>query len=921
VADSDLQTSLTALLAAWAANLPTIQPAVANAPWLNNKALTFGVPGSAPPPVDPPPSSTTTPTSSTNFLTSDRPVWHAGKAFSLPLVGTSAKPITAATVQSGLSGSEYAIGATPSGTPALTHAAFAVGDDKPVQVQITYGDSTTEIVTIVPRIIAFPSRTIVMPYIVPDNWGQGTITPAAINFNNLDIGIIHSVHYNGTAMGSNATADAAAAIQDSFDGNTAALGRAWATDVAARAHAAGKKLLVAVGGQARTASVVYKCATAQGRANHVADLIALRDAYGFDGVDLNWEGDVQGYTSDQILTFCADVCKRLRAAWPTVIITSPLGGLTNSNSFNNYPANWSYAKGVPAISTHLDYFTMQTYGSNASWTVGLWGQWFIAPQKGGSGPNSGTITDITPPTKYASTYGSHPMDIIYAIRLYRYFGIPSHKTFVGPPGYTQLRGPTVYEPGDDQGTTTVWDEPLWTWFKANIIDQNIGTEIVDPSGECYRHFNPAITINVNGTNKQVSFMSYYGDESYKSLKTMMTAEGISGVIPWHLNALGNQGMAMVESRMNPATDAVPTEFNFTPVANAPVSSWVESADVTIADIAVSIPITVSGGLEWRKNGGAYSSQPGTLANNDVLRVRLQTGATAGSPYVGTANVGPWSKPFQVTTASSGFDPLTAPNIVAVWEPGFANTVFSDFGMSTQAAVDGTAYAIADRRGVHHLKAPIDWPQGATVLKQDSGGFRYLDLSDGQALYTFTGVPGAINSNTRLPTDLVFIAGVSKRANGNNGPLFDWTNQNSVKGPIIEGPGYKTNSGLGGYMNDPYPNSSSDATDIDLSLNPGSWTTGALSVGQKIVYTVVLSATRGKRQVYVNKVLVFEDTHYAAIPDFANTARVQLNKVGYAFGQNPLYCLYAAMASGSFPLSTADWDALHTRAGARMGLTL
>jgi len=49
--------------------------------------------------------------------------------------------------------------------------------------------------------------------------------------------------------------------------------------------------------------------------------------------------------------------------------------------------------------------------------------------------------------------------------------------------------------------------------------------------------------------------------------------------------------------------------------------------------------------------------------------------------------------------------------------------------------------------------------------------------------------------------------------------------------------------------------------------------------------------------------------------------VQLNKVGYAFGQNPLYCLYAAMASGSFPLSNADWDALHTRAGARMGLTL
>jgi len=115
VADSDLQTSLTALLTAWAAQLPTIQPTVANAPWLNNKALTFGIPGS-------PPSSGTNPTSSTNFLTSDRPVWHAGKSFSLPLIGTSAKPITAATVQSGLSGSEYAIGATPSGTPALTHA-------------------------------------------------------------------------------------------------------------------------------------------------------------------------------------------------------------------------------------------------------------------------------------------------------------------------------------------------------------------------------------------------------------------------------------------------------------------------------------------------------------------------------------------------------------------------------------------------------------------------------------------------------------------------------------------------------------------------------------------------------------------------------------------------------------------------------
>jgi len=900
--------------------LPTIQPAAAtNAPWLNNKTLTFGVPGSAPP-VDPPPGGTN-PTSSTNFLTSDRPVWHAGKSFTIPLVGTAAKPITAAVVQSGLSGSEYAIGATPSGTPTLTHAAFAVGDNKPVQVQITYGDSTTEIVTIVPRIIAFPTRTLVMPYIVPDNWGQGTISPAAINFNNLDIGIIHSVHYNGTATGANATADAAAAIGDSFDGDTPALGRAWALDVVTRAHAAGKKLLIAVGGMNRTASVVYKCATAQGRANHVSDLLALRDTYGFDGVDLNWEGAVPGYTQDQALAFCADVCKRLRAAWPTVIITAPLGGLTNSNAFNNYPANWGYAKGAPAISTHLDYFTLQTYGSNAQWTQGLWGQWFIAPQKGGSGPNSGVITDIVPPTKYTSSYTAHPMDIIYAIRLYRWFGIPSHKTFVGAPGYTQLRGPTVYEPGDDQSATTVWDEPLWTWFKTNIIDRNIGTEIVDPSGECYRHFNPAVTINVGGTNKQVSFMSYYGDESFKLLKTMMTAEGISGLIPWHLNALGNQGMSMVESRMNPATDAVPAEFNFAPVTNAPASTWVESADVTITDIAVSVPITVSSGLEWRKNGGAYSSAAGTLSNNDVLRVRLQTGATAGSPYVGTVNVGPWSKTFQVTTASAGFDPLTAPNIVIVVEPGFTNTVFSDFGMSTQAAVDGTAYAIADRKGVHHLKAPSDWPQGATTLKQDAQGYHYLDLADGQALYTFTGVPGAINGNTRLPTDLVFVAGVAKRANADNGPLFDWTNQNSVKGPSIFGPGFKSNSGVGGFLNDQYPDPNTAWVDIDLSTNPGNWTAGALAVGQKIVYTVVLSAARGKRQVFVNKVLVFEDTHYAAIPDFASSAKLQLNKVGFAFGKNPLYCLYAAMASGSFPLSTADWDALHTRAGARMGLTL
>src|SRR5262249_41055458 len=92
-----------------------------------------------------------------------------------------------------------------------------------------------------------------------------------------------------------------------------------AHDVAMRAHAAGRKVILMIGGAG--AHDGFAAAARSGtRATFVANLMTVASTVGADGLDLDWE---PLDTADQA-DFMA-LATAIRAAWPTVILTVPLG--------------------------------------------------------------------------------------------------------------------------------------------------------------------------------------------------------------------------------------------------------------------------------------------------------------------------------------------------------------------------------------------------------------------------------------------------------------------------------------------------------------------------------------------------------------------------------------------------------------------
>lgn len=129
-------------------------------------------------------------------------------------------------------------------------------------------------------------------------------------------------------------------------------GEALAGEVVRRAHEAGTRaLLVVGGGGAREA--LAGAATDEARPAFVAALVEFARARGFDGLDLDWEplrkGDVEA-----LATLAAD----LRAAWPEADLTAAAPHLAAGR--DEADAAWERAAGP------LDRVNLMTYGMAAT---------------------------------------------------------------------------------------------------------------------------------------------------------------------------------------------------------------------------------------------------------------------------------------------------------------------------------------------------------------------------------------------------------------------------------------------------------------------------------------------------------------------------------------------------------------------------
>lgn len=109
-------------------------------------------------------------------------------------------------------------------------------------------------------------------------------------------------------------------------------------------------------------------------------------------------------------------------------------------------------------------------------------------------------------------------------------------------------------------------------------------------------------------------------------------------------------------------DTTPDVFVFEDVTAASLATLYESNAITVTGINSVAVVTVSGGT-YSKNGGAYTSSPGTVISGNTIRVRHTSSGVNSTATSTVLTVGGVSDTFTTTTLASGVGTPSAPVIL------------------------------------------------------------------------------------------------------------------------------------------------------------------------------------------------------------------------------------------------------------------
>lgn len=135
-----------------------------------------------------------------------------------------------------------------------------------------------------------------------------------------------------------------------------------------------------------------------------------------------------------------------------------------------------------------------------------------------------------------------------------------------------------------------------------------------------------------------------GQVDYGSRFSYRTAAGTSET----LDCPDDQWPSVVGISIPRLPDTVPDAFTFTAQTNVPVGSVRTSNTITVAGIDAAAAVSIAGGT-YSKNGGGYTSDPGTAVAGDTFVTRHTSPGTARTPTTTTLTIGGVSGAFETTT--------------------------------------------------------------------------------------------------------------------------------------------------------------------------------------------------------------------------------------------------------------------------------
>jgi chitinase len=281
-----------------------------------------------------------------------------------------------------------------------------------------------------------------------------------------------------------------------------ARGMARLRDLGDRAHAAGKKSLVMLGGEGE-GGAFRGAASASARPTFVANILAFLDATHQDGVDLDWEESID------YADFLA-LAQDLRAERPGIVLTVPV-----------FPVNVNFGLSpdvrafVAAVHPYADQVNVMTYGIGMAGPWGGWVTWHTGALLG-EGPD-------------------HPTSVSSTLAAYHAAGVPKAKLGMGIGFFgIDYRPPNTapYQvPGDNFGGHDV--EYRYSRI-AQYLEGHEANRVWDDNARMHYlsfpgGYSPGAGYSLAG------FLSYEDERSIAEKGAWLKTSGYGGAILWTLN--------------------------------------------------------------------------------------------------------------------------------------------------------------------------------------------------------------------------------------------------------------------------------------------------------------------------------------------------------------------------------------------------
>lgn len=316
-------------------------------------------------------------------------------------------------------------------------------------------------------------------------WNQsGAMTPDKIDYS----AITHLVHFAIVPR-------ADGTIEDTIHGTMNAITPAQSQDVVSRAHKAGDKVLICLGG-AGTGPLISPVIAPAKRGVFIQNLMAFVKARGYDGIDVDME-PILPADEDNFVAFVKDLRVALKAANPSYLLTFPASGEPGGQP-----------KLCALLKNDFDQINIQTYDLSGTWDG--FKTWYNGSLYG----NGKTLMTDTRPFPSASE----------KVGLYEAAGVPAAKLGLGIAFYGYLwKGASG--PGQSiKGVTT-----------ETVGYNDIMDKYYTPGAYHWDANAHAPYLSLGGPGAK-QFISYDDARLTAEKVTYARTRGLGGVIIWQLGS-------------------------------------------------------------------------------------------------------------------------------------------------------------------------------------------------------------------------------------------------------------------------------------------------------------------------------------------------------------------------------------------------